>query len=180
MSRSFPGERQEERRAREQFLPREERQERRAREQVLLRKERQEERKREKGTEGIKAETRQKEGESTANVLKRDLAKYRSRNHLTDEEKYNILQNRWARDQYNYPQTKFGDRRLRCYVQWERKYPWLHYSPYEDAAYCSVCITFNKQKASNTTFQKEGFRNWKNAVRANGEFSQIMVTPQGT
>lgn len=46
----------------------------------------------------------------------------------------------------------------------KKKYPWLQYSPSEDAAYCCVCILFGKQKGSNATFQREGFRDWKNAV----------------
>lgn len=49
-------------------------------------------------------------------------------------------------------------------MEWGKKYPWLRYSPSEDAAYCCVCILFGKQKGSNATFQREGFKDWKNAV----------------
>uniref|UniRef100_A0A667WQR9 TTF-type domain-containing protein n=1 Tax=Myripristis murdjan TaxID=586833 RepID=A0A667WQR9_9TELE len=83
---------------------------------------------------------------------------------MTQQTTKSILQNKWNRARYKYPQSQFGKRLLRYNVEWERQYPWLRYSPSEDAAYCCVCILFNKQKGSNATFQREGFRDWKNAV----------------
>ena len=46
----------------------------------------------------------------------------------------------------------------------KKKYPWLRYSPSEDASHCCVRVLFNIQKGSNAVFQREGLRDWENAV----------------
>ncbi len=84
---------------------------------------------------------------------------------LSDGDKTCLLQNRWIPpEQHSYPYRKFGAKQLKYNVQWEKKYEWLRYSPFEDSAYCAHCLSFNKLKGSNFSFLTKGFIDWKNAV----------------
>ncbi|XP_056595590.1 52 kDa repressor of the inhibitor of the protein kinase-like [Triplophysa dalaica] len=84
---------------------------------------------------------------------------------LSDGDKTCLLQNRWIPpEQHSYPYQKFGAKQLKYNVQWEKKYEWLRYSPFEDSAYCAHCLSFNKLKGSNFSFLTKGFTDWKNAV----------------
>ncbi len=84
---------------------------------------------------------------------------------LSDGDKTCLLQNRWIPpEQHSYPYRKFGAKQLKYNVQWEKKYEWLRYSPFEDSAYCAHCLSFNKLKGSNFSFLTKGFTDWKNAV----------------
>ncbi|KAK7132902.1 hypothetical protein R3I93_019224 [Phoxinus phoxinus] len=84
---------------------------------------------------------------------------------LSDGDKTCLLQNRWIPpEQHSYPYRKFGTKQLKYNVQWEKKYEWLRYSPFEDSAYCAHCLSFNKLKGSNFSFLTKGFTDWKNAV----------------
>ncbi len=84
---------------------------------------------------------------------------------LSDGDKTCLLQNRWIPpEQHSYPYRKFGAKQLKYNVQWEKKYEWLRYSPFEDSAYCAHCLSFNKLKGSNFSFLTKGFTDWKNPV----------------
>lgn len=67
---------------------------------------------------------------------------------------------------YDFPRRDFGNK-TRCFqVEWFKKWEWLEYSVFADAAFCFWCYLFRgetSKRFGNEVFVKTGFRNWKKA-----------------
>jgi hypothetical protein len=57
-----------------------------------------------------------------------------------------------------YPLSGQEDRPRRFQAHWYKSFPWLEYSPEEDAVFCFPCYLFSKKFSP---FTSNGFRNWK-------------------
>lgn len=61
-------------------------------------------------------------------------------------------------------------RNLKFQLSWLTSFPWLAYSPSEDAAYCRICVSFVKKNIGKGGHQstnflvQNGFRSWKKAL----------------
>jgi hypothetical protein len=59
-----------------------------------------------------------------------------------------------------HPRTESGRQYRRFQYTWFDQFPWLEYSPSNDAMFCFPCFIFEKV-SRHFTFTTEGFRSWK-------------------
>ena len=96
-----------------------------------------------------------------------DVATYRSKAPFISEiEKKDLIKNVFAPDDnFSFPETNRS-----CKSEWFKWFPWLYYSPSEDAVYCLACVLFGlkfPEKASRVkNFYSRPFRHWSAAVSA--------------
>jgi hypothetical protein len=63
-----------------------------------------------------------------------------------------------------YPTSGSEKHPRRFQSQWFKSFPWLEYSPTEDAAFYLPCVLFSKKpvgKSGSDAFTVKGFNNWK-------------------
>jgi hypothetical protein len=74
----------------------------------------------------------------------------------------------FLKDEYPSSGPKKHPRRFQAH--WFKYFPWLEYSPTQDAAFCFPCTLFSKkpiEKIGSDAFTVKRFRNWKKI--SNGE-----------
>lgn len=81
------------------------------------------------------------------------------REHLSDEEKFNIL-NFNIRPPSKYP----SDKGRKYNIVWESNFSWLRYSVSENRVLCASCFVFGQTDAKHAEFSCKPFKDWKNAV----------------
>lgn len=50
------------------------------------------------------------------------------------------------------------------HAKWYDDFDWLEYDPGKDAVFCYACRVFGTTETKESTYSKNGFRNWKNAM----------------
>ena len=73
---------------------------------------------------------------------------------------------------FSFPKRYFGKTKVvqRSFqVSWFDKFKWLHYDEIADSAYCSLCMSVEKEGKLKATckdvaFLQKGFSNWKDAT----------------
>ena len=96
-----------------------------------------------------------------------DVATYRSKApFISDIEKKDLIKNVFVPDDnFSFPETNRSFK-----SEWFKWFPWLCYSPSEDAVYCLACVLFGHkfpEKASRVkNFYSQPFRHWPAAVSA--------------
>ena len=96
-----------------------------------------------------------------------DVATYRSKApFISDIEKKDLIKNVFfPDDNFSFPETNRSFK-----SEWFKWFPWLCYSPSEDAVYCLACVLFGHkfpEKASRVkNFYSQPFRHWPAAVSA--------------
>ena len=70
----------------------------------------------------------------------------------------------------SFPHTLFGSQTRAFCGSWYKKYTWIEYSEFKDAAYCFYCFLFKQPGRAEyfgfEVFTKNGFKNWKHASLA--------------
>lgn len=86
----------------------------------------------------------------------------------TDEQKYNLLKNRWIPEEtFNFPAS--GQRNLKFQRKWLSEFQWLVYSKKLDGAMCVFCFLFSKKEVgkgshvSAKSLVTTHFNRWKGA-----------------
>ena len=70
---------------------------------------------------------------------------------LTDQQMYHLIQNRWKPTKdFNFPQTKEGQKTRKFVYDWLEKYPWLAYSKCLDGCFCIACSLFANSIGKNS------------------------------
>lgn len=83
------------------------------------------------------------------------------RQSLNDYEKKCVLKDKWVPPvNYSYPKNKMN---RRYNPDWEKKYPWIRYSPSQDGIFCSACFCFSYHTQAYPEFVIKPFDDWKNA-----------------
>ena len=96
-----------------------------------------------------------------------DVPTYRSKApFISDIEKKDLIKNVFVPDDnFSFPETNRSFK-----SEWFKWFPWLCYSPSEDAVYCLACVLFGHkfpEKASRVkNFYSQYFRHWPAAVSA--------------
>ena len=100
-----------------------------------------------------------------SNCNRHDVATYKAKvPYLSDAERKDLIKNVFVPDEnFVFPETE------RCFrFEWLKEFPWLCYSPSEDAAYCLACVLFGYKfpgKASRVkNLYSQPFRYWPAAV----------------
>ena len=100
-----------------------------------------------------------------SNCNRYDVATYKARAlYLCDAEQKDLIKNVFVPDEnIVFPKTE------RCFrFEWLKEFPWLCYSPGEDAAYCLSSVLFGYEfvgKASRVkNLYSQPFRHWQAAV----------------
>lgn len=88
---------------------------------------------------------------------------------LTDHQTYQIIQNRWKPTKdFDFPQTKEGQKTRKFAYGWLEKYTWLAYSQYFDGCFCIACSLFANRIGKNsgklTKLLSEPLTLWTSAV----------------
>ena len=100
-----------------------------------------------------------------SNCNRYDVATYKTKApYLSDSERKGLIKNVFVPDEnFVFPET---ERYFR--FEWLKEFPWLCYSPSEDAAYCLSCVLFGYKfvgKASRVkNLYSQPFRHWPAAV----------------
>jgi hypothetical protein len=67
----------------------------------------------------------------------------------------------------NFPRTQFGSVTRAFCKSWYKKYTWIEYSEFKDAAYCFHCFLFKqpgrREHFGYEVFTKDGYKDWKHA-----------------
>ena len=101
-----------------------------------------------------------------SNCNRYDVATYKAKApYLSDVERKDLIKNVFVPDEnFVFPETE------RCFrFVWLKEFPWLCYSPREDAAYCLSCVLFGykfvgKALRVNKNLYSQPFRHWPAAV----------------
>ena len=92
-----------------------------------------------------------------------------SKRSLSDDDRLKLLKTKWIPPSNSYTFPKNNQNR-RYNKSWENEYSWLHYTPSQDGAYCSVCIAFQDHPSENPRYNEFGtvpYKDWKNALGGN-------------
>jgi len=69
----------------------------------------------------------------------------------------------------SFPRTQFGCQTREFCKSWYKKYTWIEYSEFKDAAYCFYCFLFKQLEKAEyfgfEVFTKDRFKNWKHASK---------------
>ena len=108
---------------------------------------------------------------NTANIAECDIGKLLHLgidiHHLDREEKYRILKREPNPHSSAYPHTRpYNSGPFRQFQpSWLLQYPWLHYSPFCDGAFCRACALFAPDRAGGQVmgqFVTKPFKSWAN------------------
>ena len=93
---------------------------------------------------------------------------------LGREEKYRILKREPTLHPSAYPRTcPYASGPFRQFQpSWLVQYPWLHYSPFCDGAFCRACAFFAPEKAGGQVlgqFVTKPFKSWVNQAQKNDQ-----------
>ena len=85
---------------------------------------------------------------------------------LSDEDRLKLLKTKWIPSSNSYIFPK-NNQNSRYNKSWENEYSWLRYSPSQDGAHCSLCITFRDHPGENPRYNEfvtVPYKDWKNAL----------------
>ena len=85
---------------------------------------------------------------------------------LNRDDKYRILTREPSDDASSYPRTRASETEHFRQFQpsWLKSYPWLHYSPHVDSAFCRACVILGPEVVGGQSlgqFVTKEFRSWK-------------------
>ena len=86
-----------------------------------------------------------------SNCNRYDVATYKAKApYLSDAEQKDLIKNVFVPDEnFVFPETE------RCFrFEWLKEFPWLCYSPSEDAVYCLSCVLFGYKFPGKTSIVK--------------------------
>lgn len=89
---------------------------------------------------------------------------------LSRDEMYKVLTREPSNDPASYPRTRpYGTGAFRQFQpSWLVQFPWLHYSPFCDGAYCRACAFFAPEKVGGNIpgqFVTTPFKSWVNKTQ---------------
>ena len=105
-----------------------------------------------------------------------DISHYAGKDHIPDDVKYNLINNRLPPKGFKFPAKQYKDKRKpggminrHCKDEWFTQFDFISYSVAQDSIYCNTCLLFlidgpkgNKQKPN--ILVTKPYNNWKDAT----------------